>query len=340
MFFSRAVDAHKDRCCEESALDRIDVGTYRDIILVVCVESWGSGHRFSADEWCTSFDFRSPDAFHCVSDRLEDLSELLLPSSFLCQFFDRRQVEDVPRRFFVSIMHDVRVVIEISDASQCHIAQGIMVRTVVSLRTEEPAWEIPVVSLVECHHIVVEEVCSASAAGSCKSCFCHDCITFNEIHSMVDQRCEDVEHFSENVIERSHRIGHSELHLSHVARLMESKHCWPRNRFGIVCGRDCEEVHPLGGPGNGTVRGVVGVHHHRHELSVAMTCHKAGRTGYGNLVFFKLVGIDSSKGISTVRIYDAITVCVHAAPFQTTGIVTGNVELSTGRAWQEHHHHE
>ena len=237
-------------------------------------------------------------------------------------------------------MHDVRVVVEISDASKGHVAQSIMVRTVVSLRTEEPAWEIPVVSLVECHHIVVEEVSSASATRSCKSCFCHDCITFNEIHSLVYQRCEDVEHFSECIIERSHRIGHAELHLRHVARLVKCKHCRPRNRFGIVCGRDCEEVHSLRSPGNGTVRGVVGMHHYRHQLSVPMTSHETGRTGYGNLVFFKFAGIYSCKGISTFRIDDAVTVGVDAAPFQAAGIVAGNVELSTGRAWQEQQYHQ
>ena len=59
-------------------------------------------------------------------------------------------------------------------------------------------------------------------------------------------------------------LSHAELHLGNVASFVYCQHRHPWQRFGVVCGRYREEVHPSRSPCNGTVGRIVCVHHDRH----------------------------------------------------------------------------
>ena len=205
-----------------------------------------------------------------------------------------------------------------------------MVGIVVPLGSVEPFVPVSEIPVIKGDTVIVKKVRCPSTTRPCQCCFGHNCITFNEIHSGIYQRHKDVPHLPEHISERPLSPGHSELHLGHVARLMDCKHSGPWHRVHVVCGRQGEEVHPLRSPCHRAVGTVVCVQDHRHEPAVTFSCHITGRAGHGNLELFKFSGIDMGQRIALGGIYDPVTVRVYVVPSQLSRIIAGHIELCRG----------
>ena len=171
----------------------------------------------------------------------------------------------------VSFAHELRAVVEVSESSYGQISEGVVVRRIMLLGYESPSVPASEVPLVEGHPVIVQEIgrTASSRRGPCG--FCDDSITFHVRYSRISYRYEYVPHLSEEPAERPEGLGHSELHLADVTRLMDGKHGAPWNRLGIICRRKCEKVHPFRGPCDRTVRRIVCMKHDGHLSSVSLS---------------------------------------------------------------------
>ena len=158
MFTTGAVDAHKHRSGHESALDGIYVRAYGYVVFVVGVEPVSFCNHLPADEWSACFDFRGPYAFHRILDLPEHLLEFLDSCPSFHHGLYRREVKDDSRSPVISVMHHIRMVVKIAVCSECHVAEGIMIWSIMPLRAIEPAVPAAHVPLVEGHHVVVQKI--------------------------------------------------------------------------------------------------------------------------------------------------------------------------------------
>ena len=111
----------------------------------------------------------------------------------------------------------LRVIVYISESSYGHVAESVICRGVSFLGHVSPLEPSSVVSLVESHPVIVEEIRRTSSSGRGEGCLYNDGITFSLCCTGVEQEGHDVPSFSEEPLSGLLPFGESELHLGHVA---------------------------------------------------------------------------------------------------------------------------
>ena len=196
------------------------------------------------------------------------------------------------------------------------------------VRAVGPSVGIPEVIVIERYPVIIQKIAgpASSRPGQCR--FRHHCVPFQKPFVRIYSGQCPVEHFSEDIVERSEAMAEPELHLGRVSGFMYRQHRGPWHRFRSIGRGGGIEIHPFRSPGHRTVRqGAVRVQDDGHFRPCHLPGHVACTAGYRKPVFFKFQNITSGRGIESGRVYDAVCRTFHIRPSDSTGVIAAQKKL-------------
>ena len=265
-------------------------------------------------KWRAGILFLLPDFVEALHDALESLLEGL-PGDALDIVLEPGDREGALRDVIEIIGRERRLVIEIPHAGDGHITDCVIIGSGFLERAVGPLVPVPPVPVVEGEVVVVQEVGVAPAAGGREGGFRDDGVAFQEHGRGIESAHGAGPHLAHQVIDPLEGPPVGQLHLRHVAGLMDRELRHPGlgvRAVGLGMG---VQVHPLRGPGHGAVGiRVPGVQDHRRPAPLQAAGRQAGARAHRRLPFFQVYDVGPRQGIQAPGINDAVMLRAHLGP--------------------------